>query len=67
MTYTLFADDQCTRLIKRTEHNIWNAVPNFQACVMSANGNGRTSLTVCQDEVKLGKQVINDPPPMFLA
>lgn len=67
MTYTTFVDDQCTRAIKRTEHNIWNAVPRYESCVVLGDGNGRTTLTVCQDEVKQGSKDINDPPPMLIA
>ena len=41
ISYTLFADDQCTRAIKKTDHYIYNAVPNYGRCAVSENGNGR--------------------------
>lgn len=49
MTYMLFDDDQCTRAITKTEHNIYDMVPNYGKCEVSGNGNGRTSLTVCHN------------------
>ena len=57
MVHMMFADAECTRVMKRSVHLLNETVPYYAQCVQS-NSDSRAALTVCHnahsDQQQLG-------------
>jgi hypothetical protein len=61
LTHFVFADAECRRAIKRTKHDLSQAVPHYSSCVTARDDPHQVYLTVCHNAEEQEGPV---PPPV---